>query len=85
MNASLELTVTAPVLAGEMLVIGQLAAHRPGGLCAAAVYAASSNERRYMGMIDTEGRLALRPSTAMPVSSYTLYLSAVYFEKGGNG
>ena len=84
-NASLELTVTATVPAGEMMVIGQLAAHRPAGLCAAAVYAASSNERRYMAMIDTEGRVALRPSTAMPESSYTLYLSAVYMEKGGNG
>ena len=81
-NAAVRITTTEKIPAATLMKIGQLESDPPVGLCAAAVYAASENPRRYMGLVNSDGAVEIRPNTDMPASGYTLYLSAAYCVKG---
>lgn len=81
-NAAVRITLTEKIPAATWMPIGQLESDPPVGMCAASVYAASENPRRYMGMVNSDGAVGIRPNTDMPASGYTLYLSAAYCVKG---
>ena len=73
-------TPTAAVSAGELITIGTVpAAARPTERAAIAVYAHSTNARRWMGEIQAGGAIVLRSSGALTAGTeYGIYVNGVY-------
>ena len=76
-----DITPTANVSAGtsiQIATVDDIAA--PAYTCAVAIYAASTNARRWTGSIQSTGEVNVRPSTALTSgTTYTIYVYQMYY------
>lgn len=72
------LTLSDTITAGTSITLGSISEYKPGISTAISVWQNSTQNRRYMASIGTDGKIILKSSTDMPASSYYIYIQAAY-------
>ena len=72
------LTLNSAISAGATIKLGSISTHKPGLSIALSIWQNSTQTRRYMGYVGTDGTIAMKSNTDMPAGTYYIYIHTTY-------
>lgn len=81
LSEQVTLTLNDAVSAGTTIKLGSISNYKPGLSIALSIWQNSTQSRRYMGYVGTDGTIAMKSNTDMPTGMYYIYIHATYIPR----
>lgn len=82
LSGQMKVVLDAQISAGTSVNLGKISNYKPYVNTPLALWQNSTNARRYMGYVDTDGTLTIKSNNAMTSGTYYIYYQAAYIATG---
>lgn len=72
------LNLSDTISAGTTIILGSISSYKPGISIPLVVWQNSTQTRRYMGSVNTDGTIGIKSNTDMSIGTYYIYINASY-------